>query len=116
MNEAGETLRPELRVPVMLPVMAIGMAGVAFVGAAQSTYTGCCWSPSRSPLAATSSYCGSSLPPSPTLGLTLFQGRMHREIPGLMAMTLISMIPVLITFFIAQRYFIQGIVISGIKG
>ena len=50
------------------------------------------------------------------LGLTLFQGRMNREIPGLMAMTLISMIPVLITFYIAQRYFIQGIVISGIKG
>ncbi len=50
------------------------------------------------------------------LGLTLFQGRMNREIPGLMAMTLVSMIPVLITFFIAQRYFIQGIVISGVKG
>ena len=50
------------------------------------------------------------------LGLTLFQGRMHREIPGLMAMTLVSMIPVIITFYIAQRYFIQGIVISGVKG
>jgi len=50
------------------------------------------------------------------LGLTLFQGRFHREIPGLMAMTLVSMIPVLITFYISQRYFIQGIVISGIKG
>lgn len=51
-----------------------------------------------------------------SLGLTLFQGRMAREIPGLMAMTMVSMIPVLITFFIAQRYFIQGIVISGVKG
>ena len=50
------------------------------------------------------------------LGLTLFQGRMNREIPGLMAMTLVSMIPVLITFFVAQRRFIQGIVIGGIKG
>ena len=50
------------------------------------------------------------------LGLTLFQGRLNREIPGLMAMTTISIIPVLITFFIAQRHFIQGIVISGIKG
>jgi ABC-type glycerol-3-phosphate transport system permease component len=53
---------------------------------------------------------------SVALGHTLFQGRFHREIPGLMAMTLISMIPVLITFYISQRYFIQGIVISGIKG
>jgi multiple sugar transport system permease protein len=51
-----------------------------------------------------------------SLGLTLFQGRMARDIPGLMAMTTVSMIPVLITFFIAQRYFIQGIVISGVKG
>ena len=51
-----------------------------------------------------------------SLGLTLFQGRVAREIPGLMAMTMVSMIPVLITFFIAQRYFIQGIVISGVKG
>jgi multiple sugar transport system permease protein len=51
-----------------------------------------------------------------SLGLTLFRGRLSREIPGLMAMTMISMIPVLITFFLAQRYFIQGIVISGVKG
>ena len=50
------------------------------------------------------------------LGLTLFQGRLNREIPGLMAMTTISIIPVLITFFVAQRHFIQGIVISGLKG
>ena len=33
-----------------------------------------------------------------------------------MAMTLVSIIPVLIVFIVAQRKFIQGIVISGVKG
>jgi multiple sugar transport system permease protein len=50
------------------------------------------------------------------LGLTMLQGRFDREIPGLMAMTLVSITPVLLVFYLAQRYFVQGIVISGVKG
>jgi len=34
----------------------------------------------------------------------------------LMAATLVNLVPVLLLFFVAQRYFIQGIVISGVKG
>jgi len=34
----------------------------------------------------------------------------------LMAVSLITVIPVLILFFIGQRYFIQGITMTGIKG
>jgi multiple sugar transport system permease protein len=34
----------------------------------------------------------------------------------LMAAALISARPCLILFFVAQRYFIQGIVVSGVKG
>jgi multiple sugar transport system permease protein len=34
----------------------------------------------------------------------------------IMAMTLVSIIPVLLVFIIAQRQFIQGIVITGVKG
>jgi len=34
----------------------------------------------------------------------------------LMAATVVNLIPVVILFFVAQRYFIQGIVISGVKG
>lgn len=34
----------------------------------------------------------------------------------LMAASLIMLLPVLLLFFVAQRYFIQGIVISGVKG
>jgi ABC-type glycerol-3-phosphate transport system permease component len=33
-----------------------------------------------------------------------------------MAMTLIATIPVLVVFYVAQAKFIQGIVISGVKG
>ena len=34
----------------------------------------------------------------------------------LMAASLVTIIPPIIVFFVAQRYFIQGIVISGVKG
>jgi ABC-type glycerol-3-phosphate transport system permease component len=33
-----------------------------------------------------------------------------------MAVATISLIPVLVVFFTAQRHFIQGLVISGVKG
>jgi multiple sugar transport system permease protein len=35
---------------------------------------------------------------------------------GLMAGALLAVAPILIIFFIAQRYFVQGIVITGVKG
>ena len=52
------------------------------------------------------------------LGLRVLQGDYFQEFPvqHIMSMTLISILPVMILFFIAQRYFIQGIVITGVKG
>jgi len=50
------------------------------------------------------------------IGLRLFQTRLTIDYAALMAATIMSMIPILIVFFVAQRYFIQGIVISGVKG
>ena len=50
------------------------------------------------------------------IGLRLFRNQMSEKMPETMAMSVVALIPVLIVFFIAQRYFIQGIVISGIKG
>ena len=55
------------------------------------------------------------------LQLHLFQTQMGGGdtyvILGLLtAMTLVSIIPLMAAFFVAQRYFIQGIVITGIKG
>jgi len=51
------------------------------------------------------------------LGLRMLQGTLVRvPVQQVMAMTLISIIPVLVVFIVAQRRFIQGIVITGIKG
>jgi len=51
------------------------------------------------------------------LGLRMFQATLiHVPIQQVMAMTLVSIIPVLIVFVVAQREFIQGIVITGVKG
>lgn len=50
------------------------------------------------------------------LGLRLIQSRTDIQIQYTMAMTVVSLIPVLTVFFLAQRYFIQGIVVTGIKG
>ena len=33
-----------------------------------------------------------------------------------MAASLVAMLPVIILFFFGQRYFIQGVVFSGVKG
>lgn len=37
-------------------------------------------------------------------------------IQAVMAMTTVSVVPLVVLFFIAQRYFVQGIVITGVKG
>jgi len=50
------------------------------------------------------------------IGLRLFQSRESQRMPETMAMALVAVIPVLIMFFIAQRRYIQGIVITGVKG
>jgi len=51
-----------------------------------------------------------------TLGLRRFVGKTSMDVQYLMAMTLVSTIVPIIAFFTTQRYFIQGIVITGVKG
>ena len=50
------------------------------------------------------------------LGLRLFEGFMRSNIQDMMASALIAVMPTIIIFFIAQRYFIQGIVMTGVQG
>ncbi|NLG85063.1 MAG: carbohydrate ABC transporter permease, partial [Firmicutes bacterium] len=50
------------------------------------------------------------------LGLNAFQHQYFIEWNYLMAASVVVMIPPVLVFFLAQRYFIQGIVFSGIKG
>jgi ABC-type glycerol-3-phosphate transport system permease component len=50
------------------------------------------------------------------LGLQLFQSEHGPEWHLVMAASLVTMLPVLLVFFFGQRYFIQGIVFTGVKG
>jgi multiple sugar transport system permease protein len=50
------------------------------------------------------------------LGLTTFQGAHQTNTHYLMAATVMSMLPILLLFFVAQRYFIRGIATTGLKG
>jgi multiple sugar transport system permease protein len=51
-----------------------------------------------------------------SLGLASFKGLYTTQWHYLMAASTAAILPVLLLFFLAQRYFIQGIVMSGIKG
>jgi multiple sugar transport system permease protein len=50
------------------------------------------------------------------LGMALLNSRYTVDFGATMAIASISLIPVLVVFFTAQRHFIQGIVVSGVKG
>ena len=50
------------------------------------------------------------------LGLRIFQSEHGPEWHLVMAASLVTMLPVLLVFFFGQRYFIQGIVFTGVKG
>lgn len=50
------------------------------------------------------------------LGMALLNSRYTIDFGATMAIATISLIPVLVVFFTAQRHFIQGLVISGVKG
>jgi multiple sugar transport system permease protein len=51
-----------------------------------------------------------------TAGLSLFQGQYVGRWPLLMAGALVSVIPMIVLFVIAQRHFVRGIALTGIKG
>ncbi|MEW6042626.1 MAG: carbohydrate ABC transporter permease [Elusimicrobiota bacterium] len=50
------------------------------------------------------------------IGLRMFQDASGNYTHLLMAASMITLIPVLIVFFLGQKYFVKGIVISGSKG
>jgi ABC-type glycerol-3-phosphate transport system permease component len=51
-----------------------------------------------------------------TLGLQFFRSTFTTNWAYLMAASLVTSLPVIVIFFFAQRYFIEGITLSGIKG
>jgi multiple sugar transport system permease protein len=50
-----------------------------------------------------------------TVGLSFFQNQYGGKWTLMMAGAVVSILPILTVFFLAQRYFIQGIALSGIK-
>jgi ABC-type glycerol-3-phosphate transport system permease component len=50
------------------------------------------------------------------LGLSMFVGQYQTEWAQLMAASVLMMLPMLILFFVFQKYFIRGFMMSGIKG
>jgi ABC-type glycerol-3-phosphate transport system permease component len=51
-----------------------------------------------------------------TVGLAFFQGQFVGKWPEMMAGALVSLLPMIILFVIAQKYFVRGISLSGLKG
>jgi multiple sugar transport system permease protein len=51
-----------------------------------------------------------------TLGLTLFRGEFITYWNWLMAASIVAILPCLLIFMLFQRYFIQGIALTGLKG
>jgi ABC-type glycerol-3-phosphate transport system permease component len=49
------------------------------------------------------------------VGLALFQGEFFTQVNLLMAASTLSIVPVLIVYISAQKYFVQGITLTGIK-
>jgi multiple sugar transport system permease protein len=51
-----------------------------------------------------------------SVGLSAFQGQYSTQYGAIMAVSVVLVIPVVIIFFFAQRTFIQGITLTGVKG
>jgi len=51
-----------------------------------------------------------------TLGLQFFRSTYTTNWAYLMAASLVTTLPVIVVFFAAQRYFIEGITLTGVKG
>lgn len=51
-----------------------------------------------------------------SLGLSYFKGQFATDFGPLMAAATITVLPIIVLFFFAQRMFIQGITLTGIKG
>ncbi len=49
------------------------------------------------------------------LGINFFKGMYATQIPYMMAMSFLMVIPMMIVFFFAQRQMIRGVILSGIK-
>jgi len=61
-------------------------------------------------------YLSDKLKSTLALGVVMFVGQHQSEWALLMVATILMMLPIIIIFFLFQRYFIRGFMMSGIKG
>lgn len=61
-------------------------------------------------------YLNSSEKYTLAIGLSQFKGQYNSEWGLLMAASTLVLAPVLVLFFVAQRYFVEGIAVTGLKG
>jgi len=88
--------------PLSVPALAT-LAALTFLDS---------WNSFLWPLIAVNSTSQMTLP----LGLATFQGAHQTEWPLLMAGNLMSLAPMLVIFFVAQRYFIRSVAATGLSG
>lgn len=91
---------------VMLPLASPALAAVAILSF-QSAWNGFFW-----PLIIMSERDNWTLP----LGLTLFRFEFFTLWPPLMAVVALATLPILLLYLFFQRYFVEGIAASGVKG
>jgi len=51
-----------------------------------------------------------------TVGLAFFEGQFVGKWPEMMAGAMVSLLPMIILFVVAQKYFVRGIALTGLKG
>lgn len=88
-----------IALPLSRPVLA-AVAVFAFIGA---------WNDFLLPLIYLSTNSKFTL----ALGLAQFEGLFYNQLEYLMPMSLVALLPVLVLFFVAQRYLIDGLVVTG---
>jgi multiple sugar transport system permease protein len=91
---------------IMLPQVKPALAAVGIFAYLDS------WNDLFGPLIFLNSIGNQTLP----VALALFQGEFFSQVSVLMAGATLTVLPVLVIYFSAQKYFIQGITLTGIKG
>ena len=91
---------------VVFPIARPGMAVLGILSFMAS------WNDLFGPLIFLTSPENQTLP----IALAQFQGEFYTQIGALMAAATITVIPVLVVFLLAQRYFVQGVTGSAFKG
>ena len=91
--------------------LALPLAKPALATLGLFTYVGS-WGNLMGPLIYLTSREKMTLP----VGVAFFRGQYYAEMTKLMAASAIMVLPMVILFLLTQRYFVQGIALTGVKG